>query len=74
MLASRFYEHLIGVATTDFAALIQAGEMVEDGVKTGRISNHSKLKVQIEESFSKNYEEWSTLDVTQKGKRSILLS
>lgn len=66
-LASPSYEHLTGVATTNFTTLIQVGERIEDGMKTERISSH-KLKVQIEESFSKKHEEWTTLDVTQKRK------
>lgn len=56
------------MATTDFTALTYEGERIEDGVKAGRISNHGKLKTQIEESFLKSYEEGKTSGVTQEGK------
>lgn len=67
-LTSPFYEHLIKLATTNFVALIQEGERIEDGLKTGRIFNHDKLKFWIEQSLSKKYEEWTTPVASHKNK------
>lgn len=52
-LASPFYEHLIGVAATDFATLVQAGQRVEDGLKTGKIIDYSKFKSKVEQNSPK---------------------
>lgn len=55
-----FLSTLIGVVTTNFVALIQAGERIEDGVKIRRILNHGKLRFQIDQSLLQKHEGGTT--------------
>lgn len=56
-LASSFYEHLISVATINFAAFVQAGQRVEDGIRTEKIYDYSKLKSRVQQSSWKKYKQ-----------------
>lgn len=40
MLSLTYYDKLIGYAGTSFANLVQAGERIEDGLKTRKIKNY----------------------------------
>lgn len=48
MLASPFYKHLIRVTTNDFAVFVQIGQRVEDGIRTVKVFDYIKLKIEVE--------------------------
>lgn len=42
-LSSTYYDRLIGQARASFANLVQTGEWIEDGLKTGKIKDYQAL-------------------------------
>lgn len=77
-LASLFYEHLIGTATTDFTTFIQAVQRIEDGIKTGKVLDYSKFHFLVKQNPSKRHElkiipnareSVSTIEFFEKSKR-----
>lgn len=69
-----FLSTLIGMVTTNFVALIQAGERIEDGVKIRRILNHGKLRFQIDQSLLEKHEGGTTPMSHRNGRVATLLS
>lgn len=42
-LASSYYNRLTGYAGASFVSLVQTGERIEDGLKTGKIKDYQKF-------------------------------
>lgn len=42
-LSSTYYDRLIGHIDASFANLVQTGEQIEDGLKTGKIKDYQTL-------------------------------
>lgn len=69
-LSSTYYDRLIGHAGASFANLVQTGERIEDGLKTGKIKDYQTLFEQsshgIGGSMKKNFSAPRTEDSKQE--------